>query len=366
MNPSWAAIGPPWRLASVRSLTNRWLTWSRDGKSVIYTDGLIGLSNLWRVGVDGGGPPERIEVAGVNATFPSTAPTGDRLAFSRSLHDVDIYRFEPGRPAYPTARSSVIDEIPQFSPDGGRMTFCSLRSGDAAEVWVANSDGTAPEQLTHGPGGWQCSPAWSPDGRQIAFDSLAEDGTWHIWMVDLERRTPVQVTMDPGDQNRPTWSHTGEWIYFSWRQGDERDIWRTQVRTGAKERVTTHANAIVGRESLDGKSLLYTSPVLESDLMMQPLAGGPPHQLMKCVWPGSMVVGPAGIYYVPCLGGKPLERDAPLRVMDPVTGKHRELGRLERFAYDTPYFAVSPDGRTVLYTRAVSSGADLMTIENFR
>jgi Tol biopolymer transport system component len=103
-------------------------------------------------------------VAWINATFPSTAPTGDLLAFSRSLHDADIYGFEPGRPAHPIARSSVIDEIPQLSPDGGRIIFCSLLSGDAAEVWVANKDGTAPEQLTHGPGGWQCSPAWSPDG----------------------------------------------------------------------------------------------------------------------------------------------------------------------------------------------------------
>jgi hypothetical protein len=60
--------------------------------------------------------------------------------------------------------------------------------------------------------------------------------------------------------------------------------------------------------------------------MMQPLAGGPPHQLMKCVWPGSVVVGPAGIYYVPCLGGKPLEQDAPLRVMDPVTANTASSG----------------------------------------
>jgi TolB protein len=260
----------------------------------------------------------------------------------------------------------VIDEIPQFSPDGGRITFCSLRSGDAAEVWVADKDGTAPEQLTHGPGGWQCSPAWSPDGRHITFDSLAEDGTWHIWMVDLERRTPIQITKDPGDQNRPTWSHDGEWIYFSWRQGDERDIWRTRVRTGAMERVTSHANANVGRESLDGKSLLYTSPFPASDLMTQPLAGGLPQRLIECVWSDSMVVGPAGIYYVPCLGGKPLDQDAHLRVMDPVTGIDRELGRLERFEYDSPYFAVSPDGSTVLYARVAGSGADLMTIDNFR
>jgi hypothetical protein len=68
---------------------------------------------------------------------------------------------------------------------------------------------------------------------------------------------------------------------------------------------------------------------------------------------------------LPCLGGKPLDQDAQMRVMDPVTGTDRELGRLGRFECDSPYFAVSPDGSTVL-SRLVSSGADLMTIENFR
>ena len=109
-----------------------------------------------------------------------------------------------------------------------------------------------------------------------------------------------------------------------------------------------------------------TPSIPESDLMTQPLTGGPPHRLINCVWPGSMVVTPGGIYYLPCPGGKPLERDAQLRVMDPVTGKDRELGKLERFEYDSPYLAVPPDGPTVLYTRIASSGADLMTIESFR
>ena len=54
--------------------------------------------------------------------------------------------------------------------------------------------------------------------------------------------------------------------------------------------------------------------------------------------------------------------------MDPATGEDREVGKLERYnvGFLTAGFAVSPDGKTILYSRTVNSGADLMMIENFR
>jgi len=54
--------------------------------------------------------------------------------------------------------------------------------------------------------------------------------------------------------------------------------------------------------------------------------------------------------------------------MNPATGTDREVGRLEKYQYNNvpSGFAVSPDGRIILYSREVSSGADLMVIENFR
>jgi len=57
-----------------------------------------------------------------------------------------------------------------------------------------------------------------------------------------------------------------------------------------------------------------------------------------------------------------------VRVLDPATGKDREVGRLEQFEYDMlpSGFAASPDGRTILYGRLVRDEADLVMIENFR
>ena len=372
VDSAFAAAGSPRQVTQVSDTTIMGLAWSRDGKSVIYGAEELSVNYLWRVGVDGQRPPERIEMAGAGAVFPSITPGGDRLIFARLVDDDDIYRFEPGRSPQPVARSSVFDGSPQFSPNGRRIVFCSARAGEAVEVWIAGADGSEPAQLTHGPGRWQGSPAWSPDGREIAFESRAADGSWHIWTVDIQSGIQQQITADPGDQNMPTWSHDGDWIYFSWKQGNardfwQRDIWRTRVRKGSMEQVTHGGGGYVGRESADGKTLLYQPALRTSPVMAQPLAGGAPGTLIACVIGTAVAVTDSGIYYVPCSAGFAPGQTA-VRVMDPGTGKDREVGKLEQYHVGllTAGFAVSPDGKTILYSRTVSSGADLMMIENFR
>jgi hypothetical protein len=55
-------------------------------------------------------------------------------------------------------------------------------------------------------------------------------------------------------------------------------------------------------------------------------------------------------------------------VLEPVTGNDREVGRLEKFQYESlpSGFVVSPDGGAILYGQLVRDEADLMMIENFR
>ena len=72
------------------------LAWTGDGKSVIYGAEELSVDYLWRVGVDDQGPAERIEMAGVNAVFPSITPAGDRLVFARLVDDDDIFRSNRG------------------------------------------------------------------------------------------------------------------------------------------------------------------------------------------------------------------------------------------------------------------------------
>ena len=370
LDSSFSPVGPSRPLTGRLRLYVSGLAWTRDGSSIVFNaeDDILMLNYLWRVGVDGQHPPERIEVAGVNALFPSTSPTGDRLAFARLFHDEDIYRFQPGRSAQPVAQSSAFEGLPAFSPDGGRIAFASARSGDAMDVWVADADGAKPAQLTHGPGRFQTAPAWSPDGRAIAFQSSqAGDGHPHIWTVDSEGGSPKQITRDAGDQMDPSWSRDGEWIYFSWTRANDRDIWRTRVRTGSKEQVT-HSGGFMGRESADGRTLLYIPKAADSPLLAQPIAGGAPSPIITCVANTAFSVNASGIFYVPCSKDAKPDPDPFVQVMNPIGGTTREVGRLEKFEYDTlpSGFAVSPDGRTILYSRLVKDEADLMVIENFK
>jgi hypothetical protein len=164
----------------------------------------------------------------------------------------------------------------------------------------------------------------------------------------------------------PTWWSDGDWIYYSWLRANDRDIWRTQIQTGSKERVT-HGGGFIAQESFDGAMLLYIPKAAFSPLMAKPLVGGATSTIIECVAATAFAVTRAGIYYVPCSGNPP-DVNPPVRMRDLVTGKDREVGRLERFEYESlpSGFAVSPDGRTILYGRLVRDEADLMMIENFR
>jgi Tol biopolymer transport system component len=258
---------------------------------------------------------------------------------------------------------------PQFSPDGRRIAFCSVRSGDAIEVWVAGSDGSNPVRLTRGPGAWQCSPAWSPDGRRIAFDSQAEDGSWHVWTIDAEGGTPQPITKEVGDQFRPTWSNDGAWIYFNWVHRKDSDIWRTRGAGQPPERVTFDGGIGEVRESADGTGVFYKRHTI-GPLRFQARSGRASHEVVPCVAGHRFSVGRHGIYYVPCTYDRVL-RDIPVHVINPATGEDRQYATLKNLPFPATWptaggFAVSPDGRTIVYGTYVSRGADLMLIDNFR
>ncbi len=248
------------------------LTWSRNGQSIIYdAQAVPGLAYLWSVDVAGHDQPVRIEVAGVRAFEPATTSAMDRLVFSRSLVNLDVYETAWGHPPQPVAASSFDDFLARFSPDGRQIVFCSNRSGESFELWIASADGSGARQLTRGLGRGKCAGIWSPNGQQIAFDSLDEDGRWHIWLIDPDGGTPRQVTTDPGSQRGPSWSHDGQWIYYWLQQSDHSDVWRTRLSDRVKEQLTHDGKTQFGVELFDGSHFLYQTK--SGALMEEPLAG---------------------------------------------------------------------------------------------
>jgi eukaryotic-like serine/threonine-protein kinase len=375
LDADYTPTGPPHRLTQPSILLDEGVghAWTRDGKSLVYPLGLTGT--LWRVGIAGDRPPERIElVAGLGVGYPATVTSRDRLAFGRGVGlEIDIYRFQTGRPIEPVVASSLAaDNNPHFSPDGQRIAFESDRSGEG-EIWLAEADGSNPVQLTHGPGQMQGTPRWSPDGQRIAFDSQGPDGHWDIWTIDADGLTPRRLTHDPGDENAPSWSRDGRFVYFFAAGNDGPDVWRVPAAGGPGERLT---HGCLAQESLDGKTLFYKRRHEDSPLLARPLEGGPERQVLDCVLGGhSFAVGAAGIYHLGCAReargiaseDSPARSRTELLLLDPATGRKWQLARLERVLSGMG-LAASPDGTTILYVRGLlmPEGVDLMMIENFQ
>ena len=318
------------------------------------------LTRLYRVPAEGNQPSERIELAGMNATRPTVSK--DRLAFSRTLTDVDIWRVRLGGVSEPLIRSSFTEWVPQFSPDGRKVAFTSNRNGDSSEIWVADADGSNPWQLTHGPGLNQGSPRWSEDGRQIAFDSLSSEGGADIFTIDSTGGQPRRLTSAPSAQAQPSWSRDGRWIYFQSNRSGRFEIWRCPFPDGTMEQwqqMTTNGGNIAF-ESSDGRTLYYTN--LYGELHAKPLGGGSEQPLIDKVTLGFGVTE-KGIFY----GGAAVkDGKIPLLFYEFSSRSSRELARIAAQGAWNGSFTVSPDGQTMLHTASLSSGQDLMLIENFR
>ena len=335
------------------------IAWTPDGRSLVY-DSMVGpgVYHLWRVVVQGSQPPQRLELAEMG---PEPAVSGSRLAFSRVRADQDIVRLTPGQPreVFP-ASSSFWDGAPQFSPDGRRVAFESMRSGERMEIWLAGADGRDPVQLTRGPGRWQGSPAWSPDGRRIAFDSQGEDGHFDIWTIDVAAGGPEQLTRRPENENVPSWSRDGRWVYYSAEREGKVGIWRMPATGGVEERIAgLDASWGRARESEDGKTLLVVGGPQPSPLLALPLAGGPARKLLDRMCARGFEVVAGGVFYGACGRGP----DVQLHRLDLATGQDSVVATLEKYRSE---LAVSPDGKTVLYTSETRSGSDLMLVEGFR
>ena len=354
------------RVASVRDDIYR-VAWGRTGRFLVYevVPGVY-VSHLWTVNVDGSAPPERIEIAGPGAKFAATSLARDRLIFERWSGNInaDVYAFEHGRDPRPVLASSFVDSDPDISPDGRRIAFASARAGEQSDVWVANVDGSNPQQLTRGPGSWQGSPHWSPDGRQIAFDSRGDDGQRHIWRIDAAGGMPEQVTSAQGSQRNPTWSADGRAIYYiATSDGRTHDVWRVLLDGRVEQRITYGGSGLAAVEWGPAPSIAYQSSDADGPLFLLALSDQSKRQIAACVHAGTLCARPNGIYYVGCE-----QTDPTLHVVDPRTGNDRTIGRL--IGYDGGFYntiSASPDGTVILFQRAgVPLEIDLYLIDNFR
>ena len=210
------------------------LTWSADDKKLIYSRYTTGNGNLTselgEVTV-ANGLTKQLAFAG-SAMQPTVSSRGDKLAYSSLSTSLNIWRrdlLHPESPAVELMPSSRAQFDAQYSPDGKRIAFASLRSGMEG-VWISADDGSNLVQISN-PHDQSGSPQWSPDGTKIAFDSRPR-GHWEISVADVAERKPRKLVTNISDLIRPHWSRDGKWIYFRSEEPGRMGVYRCPASGG--------------------------------------------------------------------------------------------------------------------------------------
>lgn len=111
--------------------------------------------------------------------------------------------------AYETNSYTLLGKL-SWSPDGGQIAFEYYTQLDESSIWVINTDGSGPKNLTPNQD-HAISPKWSPNGQFIAFS----DGS-DLWVMNADGSNQNKLTS--GFQYVDTffqWSPNSKFILFT-------------------------------------------------------------------------------------------------------------------------------------------------------
>jgi Tol biopolymer transport system component len=341
--------------------------WSPDGRKIYFSSYRGGSLNLWRipVGPDGraAGSPEQLTTGAGEDVEAALAPDGQRIALAVRGINSDIWRLpvspETGRPT--GEPSSVLatsreESRAAWSPDGRMIAFNSDRLGEM-NLWLRTLEDGSERQLTTGPGG-DYQPSWAPDARRIAFFS-ARGGNTDVWTVDLGDGKLTRLTQDRAIDVNPFYSPDGKRIAFMSDRTGRLEVWLMNA-DGSDQRqlasVGTGGHFL--RWSKDGRSVVFRS------------GSSAPIQIFR------VSVDDGTLTRVPdVLSGAHMSFSPDESLIADVRGHkvlwaHPMNGQPPYQLFEFPdadaridYPVWSPDGRWLLFDRAVPRGGDLWLLE---
>jgi dipeptidyl aminopeptidase/acylaminoacyl peptidase len=291
----WVATPPAYRARAITHYADDdgqeigALTWTPDGRSIIYVRGgarnrsgerpnpahLVGGAEqeIWIAPLDSGSP--RRLAAGSD---PAVSPVGDRVAF---VQDGQLWMISlvPGASPARLAHTRGSAHTLRFSPDGSRLAFVSDRQRHSFIGIYDMKDGAV--RFVDPSLDRDDAPVWSPDGTRLAFirtpsstdDMLfiprREGSPWSIRVVDAatgEGREVWRASRGVGSVYREIaardqliWA-AGDRLVFAWERDGWTHLYAVPV-SGGPARLLTPGPFEVEHVSpaRDGASVLYSS-----------------------------------------------------------------------------------------------------------
>ena len=307
-----------------------------------------------------------MSAVGEDSFQPSVSRQGNRLAYLQRKANINIWRTEG--PRWTGARGSPVKLVSStrsqsdldISPNGQKIAFASDRAGPS-EIWICDSDGSNPVQLTSMGASNSGTPRWSPDNQQIAFDSHKE-GHSDIYVINAQGGSARRVTTDPVDNSVPSWSRDGRWIYFSSDRTGRSELWKIPVQGGQAVQVTKQGG-FAAFESTDGKVLYYVK-ALDGPVWKMPVEGGEETRVIdqNIRWSYWRVLENTICF---------LDWNATPPDIELFNFNTRQLKRITtvdraKGGAGGGNLAVSPDGQWIIFARMDQIDSEIMLVEDFR
>lgn len=176
-----------------------------DGRHLVYYAWPDGLYTMAADGSD-----RRKIVGDVEAAFPDWSPDGNKIAFHSLRGGSSHFSIYVVNADGSDERMITDGEQPSWAPNGSQLAYKGCLGNDCG-LMVINLDGSGKRRLTTFAD--DGNPAWSPDGRQIAFTSH-RDGNHEIYVMDADGTSQRRLTNTPQTEGLPTWLPGGQYLAF--------------------------------------------------------------------------------------------------------------------------------------------------------
>ena len=224
-------------------------------------------------------------------------------------------------------------------------------------------------------------PRVSPDGRRVLYSVRSTDwdgnrGVSALWVADVSGGEPRKLAVSTGGASTGRWAVDGQAIYFLSARGGSNQVWRADAQGNAAVQITTYPVDVVAfKVSPDGRNLILSLPIyidcdtlqctrdrIEADNRSPSTVSG--YDRMPLRQFDHWNDGRRQHLFVQPLNGSGLAEGQPRDLM---AGIDADTPSQPQGTEDE--FAISPDGRTVVYStqtqgagEAFTNNSDLYTV----